>query len=79
MLATVKAGDIFEVIWVSLIASVFVSTTFSFVVLGMARSTVARRDGRETAALGYAGLAMLAFAAFAAAVVYGVHIMLAKS
>jgi hypothetical protein len=79
VLAAVKAGDIFEVIWVSIAASAFVAVTFSFVVLGMARSMVARRAGRENAAAGYAGLAVLAFAIFAAVVAYGVQVMLTKS
>ena len=78
MLAAVKAGDIFEVVWVSLVAGVFVSTTFSFVVLGMARSAESARTGRGTAAIAYAGLAVLAFAMFAFAVGYGVHVMLSK-
>ena len=78
MLAAVQAGDIFEVVWVSLAAGVFVSTSFSFVVLGMARSGVAARAGRGTAAIAYAGLALVAFATFAFAVGYGVHIMLSK-
>ena len=79
MLAAVQAGDIFEVIWVSLAAGVFVSTSFSFVVLGMARSTESARNGRGTAAIAYAGLALVAFATFAFAVGYGVHVMLSKS
>ena len=78
MLASVKAGDIFEVVWVSLIAGVFVTVAYSFVVLGMARSAEAARGGRGTTAIAYAGLALLAFALFAAAVVLGVNIMLAK-
>jgi hypothetical protein len=78
MLSTVKAGDIFEVVWVSLAASVIVSTTFSFVVLGMARSTDAARRGHGTVALAYAGMAVVAFAVFAATVVIGVNIMLSK-
>jgi hypothetical protein len=78
VLGAVKAGDIFEVIWASLLAAVVVSTTFSLVVLGMARSTEAARAGRGTAAVAYAGLAVLALAAFAAAVVFGVQIMLTK-
>ena len=78
MLAAVKAGDIFEVVWVSLLAAVVVSTTFSLVVLGMARSTEAARGGRGTVAVAFAGLALIAFAAFAAAVVFGVQIMLSK-
>jgi hypothetical protein len=78
MLGVVKAGDIFEVVWVSLAASVIVATTYSFVVLGMARSAEAARRGDGTVALAYAGLAVVAFAAFAATVVIGVNIMLSK-
>jgi hypothetical protein len=78
VLAAVQAGDIVEVVWVSLAAGVFVSTSFSFVVLGMARSGVAARAGRGTAAIVYAGLAVIAFALFMAAVALGVNIMLSK-
>ena len=78
MLAAVQGGDIFEVVWVSLVAGVFVSTAFSFVVLGMARSAESARGGRGTAAIAYAGLALIAFALFAFAVGYGVHVMLSK-
>ncbi len=78
MLAAVKAGDIVEVIWASLAAGVFVSVVFSFVVLGMARSAEAARRGAGSATIAYAGLAIVAFAAFGAAVVLGVNIMLAK-
>jgi hypothetical protein len=78
VLAAVKAGDIVEVIWASLAAGVFVSVAFSFVVLGMARSAEAARRGAGSAAIAYAGLAVVAFAAFGAAVVLGVNIMLAK-
>jgi hypothetical protein len=76
--AAVQAGDILEVIWVSLAAAVFVSTVFSLVVVGGSRSAEARRNGDGTAAVVWAGLAVLAFALFAAAVAYGVHIMLSK-
>jgi hypothetical protein len=78
MLAAVKAGDIFEVVWVSLVAGVFVTVAFSCVVLGMSRSAVAARGGRGTAAVAYAVLALFAFAAFALAVGLGVQIMLSK-
>jgi hypothetical protein len=78
VLAAVEAGDIIEVIWVSLLAGVFVTIAYSLVVLGSARSAEARRTGGGTASLMWAGLAVLAFAAFAATVVFGVHIMLSK-
>ena len=78
MLASVKAGDIFEVVWVSLAAGVFVTVAFSFVVLGMARSAEAARGGRGSVAIAYAGLAVAAFALFAGSVILGVQIMLSK-
>ena len=78
MLGVVKAGDIVEVVCVSLAAAVIVSTTYSFVVLGMARSADAARRGDGTVALAYAGLAVVAFAVFVATVVIGVNIMLSK-
>jgi hypothetical protein len=79
MLATVKAGDIFEVVWASLAASVFVSVVFSIVVLSGARSAEARRANGGAAGMLWGALAVIGFAAFAAAVVFGVHIMLSKS
>jgi hypothetical protein len=79
VLANVQAGDIFEVVWVSLAAGVFVCLVFSIVVLGSARSGEARRDGGGAAAMLWGALALIAFAAFAGAVVFGVHIMLSKS
>jgi hypothetical protein len=78
LLANVKAGDILEVVWVSLAAAVIVATTYSFVVLGMARSAEAARRGDGTVAIAYAGLALVAFAVFMATVVIGVNIMLSK-
>jgi hypothetical protein len=78
MLAAVTAGDIFEVVWASLAAGVFVSIAFSLVVLGMAKSANAAHGGHRPAAVAYGGLAVIAFATFALAVGYGVHIMLSK-
>jgi hypothetical protein len=78
MFAAVKAGDIFEVVWVSLVSGVFVTVTFSIVVLSGARSAESRRTGHGSAVV-WGGLAVLAFAAFAGAVVFGVHTMLSKS
>ena len=79
MFAAVEARDILEVIWVSLIAGVVVSISYSCAVLGTARSAEARRSGNGSASVVWAGVAIIAFAAFAGAVVYGVHIMLSKS
>ena len=77
-LAEVDLSQLLEVIWVSLVAGVFVTVAFSFVVLGYARSALARRAGNGGAALAYAGMAVVAFLAFAAAVAFGVNVMLTK-
>ncbi len=78
MFAAVEATDILEVIWVSLIAGVVVSISYSCVVLGTARSAVARRNGQGSASVLWGAMAVIAFVAFAATVVFGVHIMLSK-
>jgi hypothetical protein len=78
MLAAVDVGGLVEVVWVSLLAGVGVTLTFSLVVLGSGRSAEARRTGRSSAATAYAGLAALAFLVFVAGVVFGVNVMLSK-
>ena len=79
MLAAIDIGQLLEVVWVSVLAGVGITTAYSLVVLGSARSLQARRSGQSGAAMAYAGLAVLMFCLFAAAVAYGVHVMLAKS
>jgi hypothetical protein len=77
-IATVKMSQLAEVVWASLLAAVVVSLTFSLVVYGSSRSTECRRADRGAAATAYLVLAVLAFVVFAAAVIYGVQVMLAK-
>jgi hypothetical protein len=79
VIGAVKASDIVEVVWVSLLAGVLVCVSYALVVLGTARSSEARRSGKGTAALAFGVLAALALAACAAAVVFGVHVMVSKS
>ena len=76
--AAVKASELLDVIWVSLLAGVTVTTLFSVVVLTSGRSAEARRSGRSGAANAYVAFAVLAFALFAALVVFGVQVMLTK-
>jgi hypothetical protein len=78
MLAAIDGAGLLEVVWVSLLAGVGITLTFSLVVLGSGRSSAARRAGRSTAATGYAALAALGLAVFLAGVVFGVNVMLAK-
>jgi hypothetical protein len=77
-LAAVSAGELVEVVWVSLVAGIGVTLTFSLVVLGGARYATARREGRGGEAAVYGGLAVLALVVFVAGVVFGVNIMLSK-
>ncbi len=74
----VELGQIVEVIWVSLVAGVAITMSYSFVVYGTARSAEARRHGHGGAALAFGALAVLFFAIFIAIMVVGVQIMLSK-
>jgi len=70
----VEVGQIFEVIWVSLIAGVGITAVFSFVVLGLARYV----DSRGGARIAYGAMALTAFAIFVGGFVFAVQIMLTK-
>jgi hypothetical protein len=78
ILLAVEIGQLFEVVWVSIVAGVGVTTAYSFVVLGTGKSAEARRTGHRGAALAYAGLAAVFLLLFAAGVVFGVQVMLRK-
>jgi hypothetical protein len=76
--AAVDTGGLVEVVWVSLVAGVGVSLTFSLVVLGGSRYATARREGRGGEAVAFGGLAVLALLMFIAGAVFGVNVMLSK-
>jgi hypothetical protein len=79
MIAAIDAGQLAQVVWVSVLAGVGITTAYSLVVFGIGRSAEARRAGRSGAATAYASLAVAMFCLFAVTVVLGVHIMLSKS
>jgi hypothetical protein len=66
------------VIWVALVAGVGVTVLYSLVILGVTRAAGARREGRSVEATAYGALMVVSLAAFAAAVAFGVSIMLEK-
>ena len=76
-LVAVELGQIFEVIWVGLLAGVGITTAYSFVVLGTGalRRGAARRPPR----LRLGGAGVVAFLVFIAGMVFGVQIMLTIS
>jgi hypothetical protein len=78
VLGAIDGGLLFEVVWASLLAGVFVTVLFSFVVLFSARSAEASRAKRGGKGVAYAALAIVAMGLFTFMVGYGVHIMLSK-
>jgi len=70
-------GDLISVIWTSIVAGIAVCIVFSLAIVGFARATDSRdRSGAAIAA--YFALAILAFGAVMALVVFGVIVMTSK-
>jgi hypothetical protein len=78
VVAAIELSQLGEVVWISLVSAVVVTTTFGLVVRESARSADARRAGEGGIAAVHAALAVLFFAVFAAFVVVGLVIMLKK-
>jgi hypothetical protein len=78
VLAVVEVGQLVDVIWVSLAATIVVTLAFAMVVREGGRSAEARRAGRDGAAALHMGLAIVLFAALAAIIVFGVVAVLKK-
>jgi hypothetical protein len=74
----VEGGLLLQVVWVSLLAGIGITSLFSLVILGSAKAGDARRAGHGAAAAAYLTLAVLAFALFALGVVLGVQTMIQK-
>jgi hypothetical protein len=70
-------GDLISVIWTSIVAGIAVCIVFSLAIVGFARATDSReRSGAVIA--GYFAMAILAFGAVMALVVFGVIVMTSK-
>jgi hypothetical protein len=79
MIATVvNTGDLLETAVASLVAGTGVTLVFSLAILGAARFADLNRDGRPVAAAAFGILAMIAVAACAAAVTFGIVVMTQK-
>jgi hypothetical protein len=78
MTATIDAGQMFELVWVSLVAGVAVAIVFGLIVLGLTRADDLRRSASDGAAGGYLVLAAVAGLALVGGVVFGVHVVVAK-
>ena len=75
MFGVVELGQIVEVIWVSLLAGIGITASFSFVVLGLARYV----DSRGGVRAAWGALALFAFTVFILGMIFAVQIMLTKA
>jgi hypothetical protein len=73
----IDVGDLVSVIWTAIVAGLAVCIVFSFAIVGFARATDSR-ERRGTAIAGYFAMAILAFGAVMALVVFGVIVMTSK-
>jgi hypothetical protein len=74
----VDAHLLWQVIYVSLLAGVAISSLFSLVILGSVRASEARRARQGAAVLLYGAVAVVSFGLFALGVVLGVEAMITK-
>jgi hypothetical protein len=74
----VNGHDLLSVVWASLVAGLGVTAAYAFAILGGARAVDLTRSGRSAEAVVFGVICGLALAAVAAAVVYGIVIMVNK-
>lgn len=78
MVAAIEVGQLFEVVWASLLAGVGITLIFSLLVYSGARAGEARRDGNSTLSAVFVGLTGLSLLGFVGGVIFGVMILLDK-
>jgi len=76
--AAIDTHALLELMWAAPLAVLTVTVSFGLVVNGVTRAAEARRDGNAIAAGAYAALAIAGVAIFAAAVVFGLIVMISK-
>jgi hypothetical protein len=76
MIATiVDTHALLQVIWVSLLAGVGVTSAYGFALFGATRGLECGRDGRVVGAVAYAAVGALGIAIVIAAIVFGIVIL----
>jgi hypothetical protein len=79
LIATVvEWGELGKTVAAAAVAGIGIAGIFSLAVFGAARWLELRREGRGNAAIGAAGLTIIALTAFAAAIVLGLIVMTDK-
>lgn len=74
----VSVHDLVQVVWVSLVAGIGVTGAYGFAILGGTRALDLSRSGRPAEAAVFGALCTVALAAVAAAVVFGIVVMVNK-
>ena len=78
MIAAIDIDALLELVWAAPLAVLAVTVSWGLVVNGVTRALEARRDGRIAVAGAYAVIAIAGAAMFAAAVLFGLLIMVSK-
>ncbi len=76
--AIVDTHDLLEVVWTAAVAGLGTTTAYGLAILGVGRALDYGRSGRTVEALAYGVLGAVAVAAVAAAVVFGIVVMVNK-
>ena len=78
MLASIKWAELGELLYVAPIAVLLVTVAYALVIVGTARAGDARREGASGLAFAFSTMAVLGFAVFMAAMVFGISIITTK-
>jgi hypothetical protein len=79
VLAKIDWGTIGKLLWAVPVVGIAVALSFAILIVGWTRADDARRQGAGGAATLYSALALVAGAAFAGVVVYGITLIINKS
>ncbi len=75
MIAAVAVGDLAQLVWVSLVATIGLSIAGAVCVLGVTRAGELRRDGHAAAASAFAALGLVGGLAIAAGVIFALTVI----
>jgi threonine/homoserine/homoserine lactone efflux protein len=78
MIAAIEVGQLFELVWAAILATIAVAVSFSFVVIGVARAGECRRNRRTGSATAYGALSVVAGVVFLGIAVFAISVITAK-
>jgi hypothetical protein len=78
MIAAIDTEALLELMWAAPLAVATVTVAYGLLVNGVVRAAEARRDGRALAASAFVAVAIAGAALFAAAIVFGLTVMISK-